>query len=28
MRGKVEFEWKEGETEETSLLEGGHPALR
>jgi cytoskeletal protein CcmA (bactofilin family) len=28
MRGKVEFGWKEGETEETSILEGGHSALR
>jgi len=28
MRGKVEFGWKEGETEEISILEGGHSALR
>ncbi len=28
MRGKVEFGWKEGEIEDTSILEGGHSALR
>ena len=28
MRGKVEFGWKEGEGEETSILEGGQSALR
>ena len=28
MRGKVEFGWREGETEETSILEDGQSALR